>query len=311
MGLRHGVPQFAPGTEHVCIVFYVIYLLYYISKGAYTALKPGIGRIEALLLAYLQLRGMRLVEAGELGEPLQLTAAQECDALRRLARGGLIARVRPGLYLVPERLPLGGAWTPDEALAISSLMADCGGTYQVCGPNAFHRHGFSDQLPMRVYAYNDRISGDRTVGAVALTLIKVNAKRLGDVETLRGVDGATLVYASRARTLVDAVYDWSRFNSLPRAYAWILNDLDARRIDAAQLVRTALRFGDMGTRRRLGVLLEQAGAPEKVLARIERSLTPTSSLIPWIPGRPKRGTVVRRWGVLVNGRVGDFGEAGS
>lgn len=271
-------------------------------------MKPGLGRIEALLLAYVQMRGKRLVEAGELAEPLHITAAQECDALRRLARGGLIARVRPGLYLVPERLPLGGAWTPSEAMALSSLMADCGGTYQVCGPNAFHRHGFTDQVPMQVYAYNDRISGRRTIGTVALTLIKVNPERLGDVETLRGVDGGTLVYASRARTLVDAVYDWSRFNSLPRAYGWILADLDARRIDPARLVRTALRFGDLGTRRRLGVLLERAGAQASALARLERSLTPSSSLIPWIPTRPKRGTVSRRWGVLVNGEIRQWSD---
>jgi predicted transcriptional regulator of viral defense system len=162
---------------------------------------------------------------------------------------------------------------------------------------------------MRVYAYNDRISGDRTIGAVALTLIKVNAKRLGDVEALRGVDGPALVYSSRARTLVDAVYDWSRFNSLPHAYTWILDDLVTGRVDPARLVRTALRFGDLGTRRRLGVLLERAGTPESTLARLERSLTPSSSLIPWIPSRPKRGTVSRRWGVLVNGEIGEWGDS--
>lgn len=271
-------------------------------------MKPSLGRFEAQVLAYLQLRKQRVVEAGELRRSLQMTAAQERDALRRLASGGLIARVRPGLYVVPAQLPLGGAWTPDEVLALSALMDDCGGTYQVCGPNAFHRYGYDDQIPMRVYVYNDRISGERTIGAVSLTLIKVDRRRLGDVEKVRGVDGGALFYSSRARTLVDAMNDWSRFNGLPRAYVWILDDLRAQRIDPAQLVRTALRFGDLGTRRRLGVLLEQVGAPEACLARLERSLTPTSSLIPWVPSLPKRGTVDRRWGVLVNGRVGKPGD---
>jgi hypothetical protein len=44
----------------------------------------------------------------------------------------------------------------------------------------------------RVYAYNNRISCDRQVGAVALTLIKVADERLGGTEVVRvpeGVDG--------------------------------------------------------------------------------------------------------------------------
>lgn len=266
-------------------------------------MKQSLGKQEAQLLAYLQMRDQRVVQLGEMQQPLRLSAAQELHLFSRLARGGLIARVRPGLYLVPERLPLGGAWTPDEALAINTLMSDRGGRYQVCGPNAFNHFGYDNQITARVYAYNNRISGERTIGSIALTLIKVEDRRLGGVEKLRNADGGILVQSSRARTLIDAVYDWSRFNSLPRAYGWILEDLRSGRVDPAQLVRMALRFGDLGTRRRLGVLLQQAGAPEEQLSVLERSLTRTSSLIPWVPNLPKRGTVDRRWGVLVNERI--------
>ena len=266
-------------------------------------MKRSLGRQEAQLLAYLQLRQQRTVRTGDLRRPLQLTSQQERELFGRMARGGLIARVRPGLYLVPAQLPLGGSWSPDEALAINTLMADREGRYQICGPNAFNRYGYDEQVPVRVYAYNDKVSGERTIGSVELTLIKVNARRLGGVEKVRAADGGTAVYSSRVRTLVDAVYDWARFNSLPRAFGWLQEDLSARRVDPTQLVRMALRFGDLGTRRRLGVLLEQAGVGETLLRKLERSLTSTTSLIPWIPTRPKRGTVNGRWGVVVNGQA--------
>lgn len=74
------------------------------------------------MLAYLQMRRQRAVRAGELTGPLRLTRAQERELFRRMARGGLIARVRPGLYLIPPQLPLGGSWTPDEALALNTLL---------------------------------------------------------------------------------------------------------------------------------------------------------------------------------------------
>ncbi len=127
-------------------------------------MKRRLGNLERQLLAYAQLRKVRELRTGDLLKPLGITAKQERELYSRLARAGLIAQVRRGLYLVPRELPLGGAWTPDEALALNTLMSDRAGRYQICGPNAFNRYGFSEQIPNRVYAYNDKLSGERTIG---------------------------------------------------------------------------------------------------------------------------------------------------
>ena len=267
-----------------------------------TLVKRGLGPLETQLFAYAQLRGLPTLRVGEQCEPLRLSAVQERNLLNRMARAGLLSRVWRGLYLVPPRLPLGGKWSPDEALALSTLMTSREASYQVCGPNAFNRYGFDDQVPNRTYLYNDRLSGERTVGAVALTLIKVDAKRLGETEEARTADGLTVLYSSRVRTLVDAVYDWSRFNSLPRGFEWIRSELAAKRVAAAELVRIALRYGDVGTIRRIGALLDREGVAESLLRRLQRALKPTSGLIAWNPAGPKRGTVDRRWGVVWNDR---------
>jgi predicted transcriptional regulator of viral defense system len=265
-------------------------------------MKKDLGRQEQLMLAYLQMRKLQTVRTGDLTGPLSLTPDQERELFRRMARGKMIARVRRGLYLVPESLPLGGSWSPDEALAINTLLEDRQGRYQICGPNTFNRYGFDDQVPMRVYAYNNRISGERTIGAVALTLIKVADKRLGDTDATPAQEGQVILYSSRARTLIDAVYDWSRFNSLPRGYQWIRRELATRRVSPAELVTLTLHYGDIGTIRRVGALLESEGTPESLLKKLERALPPSTALIPWIPTAPKRGTANRRWGVVWNER---------
>ena len=263
-------------------------------------MKKRLGQLETRLFAYVQLRGLTAIRTGELQEPLHLTGTQERELLSRLERAGLTARVCRGVYLVPRRLPLGGKWSPDEALALNTLMAEKQGRYQICGPNAFNLYGFDEQIPARVYAYNNRLSGERQIGTVALTLIKVADERLGGTEKVRTPGGEMAIYASRVRTLVDAVYDWSRFNSLPRGYEWIRHELAARRIGAPELVKATLRYGDTGTIRRMGMLLEREGVDARLLRRLERALNPTTGLIPWIPTRPKRGTVNRRWGVAFN-----------
>ena len=263
-------------------------------------MKKQLGDLETQFFAYVQMRKLSIVRSGDLTSSLlRWTPDQERKLLSRLSRGGLIVRVRRGLYLVPPQLPLGGAWTPGEALALNALMKDRGGRFQICGPNAFNRYGFDNQIPNRIYAYNNRISGKRAIGSVLLMLIKVADDRLGEAEETT-LDGERVRYSSRVRTLVDAVYDWSRFNSLPRGYEWIRYELKAKRVDALELVKVTLRYGDTGTLRRMGVLLEDEGVDLALLRKLNRALNPTSSLIPWIPGRPKRGTVNRQWGVIIN-----------
>lgn len=264
-------------------------------------MKKGLGEIERLLFAYVGMTGRSTVHSGDLLIPLQLTPISERKLLSRLTKAGWITRVRRGLYLVPSRLPLGGKWSPGEILALHTVIADADGRYQICGPNAFNRYGFDQQIPTRLYAYNDKISGNLTIGKVELSLIKVQTKRLGDTESTKTKQGEVAVYSSRVRTLVDAVYDWSRFNSLPRAYDWIRRELAAERIDAAQLIATTLKYGDIGTIRRIGVLLTQEGIEARLLRKLEKTAPKTSSLIPWIPTLPKRGTVDRRWGIVING----------
>lgn len=266
-------------------------------------MKSGLGEAERRLFAYAQMRGQAIVRAGELRKALSLTPLQERNLLSRLARAGWIARVRRGLYLVPRMLPLGGKWSPDEVLALNSLMEDVKGRYQICGPNAFNRYGFDEQVPARVSAYNNRISGERSIGAVRLTLIKVADDRLGATEEVATRDGPAAVYASRARTLVDAVYDWARFNSLPRGYRWIRGELEKKRVNGPELVDMTIRYGDVGTVRRIGLLLEQAGIDGRLLRKLEKKLPQSTGLIPWIPTLPKRGSINRRWGVVVNGEV--------
>jgi predicted transcriptional regulator of viral defense system len=274
-----------------------------VSHNRMHTMKGQLGNLERQLFAYAQMRGLGVLGTGDLVGPLRISPRQERDLLSRLSRAGMLAKVQRGLYLVPPRLPLGGKWSPDEVTAINALMDAREGRYQICGPNAFNRYGFDDQVPARVYAYNNRTYGERAIGAVQLTLIKVADERLGATEEAKLPGGQKAVYSSRARTLVDAVYDWSRFEGLPRAYRWIREELAAKRVRATELVDLVLRYGNRGTARRIGVLLEGLGTRRALLRKLESVARKNGSTIPWIPTLAKRGHVDRRWGVVVNGEA--------
>ena len=262
-------------------------------------LTQNISGLESQVLSLSQSREQRTLASGELVRELRWSAEQERKVLSRLASKGLIVRVRKGLYLVPARLPLGGKWSPGEFLALTTLIEDRGGRYQISGPNTFYRYGWTEQIPNRVYAYNNRISGDRQVGPVALTLIQVTDERLGGTEVVRVPEGIEVVYASKARSLVDAVHDWLRFDTLPRAYGWIEKEIETDGF-AADLVEAAIQFGNLGTLRRIGAVLKRLGVAENLLGKVERRLNPSTAFIPLVPGRERRGRTRKRWGVVIN-----------
>lgn len=264
-------------------------------------MKKQLGNLERQLFAYVQMRGKRILQSGDLINLLQITPVQERELLDRLNSVGVIAQVRRGLYLVPEKLPLGGKWSPSDILAINTLIEDQKGSYQISGPNAFNRYGFDEQIPTRIYVYNNRLSKERNIGSISITLIKVDDNRLGDMEKVESANGEIGMYSSRRRALLDAVYDWSRFNTLPRAYQWIETEIAAKRVLPKDLVEVTLRYADVGTMRRIGFVLEKLGVQKTLLAMFRKVLKPSTSFIPLIPSLPKRGYIDRQWGILVNG----------
>jgi predicted transcriptional regulator of viral defense system len=263
--------------------------------------KTELGSLEMQLLAYVQLRKKDMIKTGEMSSFLAISSKQERELLSRMARSGLIIRLKRGVYLVPPRMPSGGRWAASEYLILSKLMTVLEGKYQISGPNAFNFYGYDDQVPNRVYVYNNRIFGEKNIGRVEFVFIKTSDSRLGSIKRFRTPDGVEAIMASRARALLDAIYDWSRYNTIPRAYGWVVSSIEKEPEFAQELTGTTLKYGNKGTMRRIGYLLSLCGVADVQLTKLKRKLGSSKSLIPWIPGQREKGSIDRDWGLIING----------
>ena len=265
--------------------------------------KTKLGPLEMQLLAYVQLRKKDMLCIGEMSSVLGISSKQEWRLLSRMASSGLIIRLKRGVYLVPPRMPAGGRWAVSEYFILSKLMAVLDGKYQISGPNAFNFYGYDDQVPNRVYVYNNRIYGEKNIGGIEFLFIKTSDRRLGSIRKFKTSDGMEAIMASRARALLDAIYDWSRYNTIPRAYGWIVSSVKKDFGFADELVTVTLKFGNKGTLRRIGYLLNLCGIADKKLTKLKRKIGSSKSLIPWIPGKEAKGTINRDWGLIINGSI--------
>jgi predicted transcriptional regulator of viral defense system len=262
---------------------------------------PELGDLASRFFAYMQLRRKAMVRTGEIVPVLNITQAQETDLLRRLSESGWIVRLMRGVYLVPPRIPAGGKYSPGIALVLDRLMNEWEGRYQVCGPTAFYFHGLDEQVPTVTYVYNNRTSGSLTVGRLEFRFTKVATRRLGATHAVRTEEGPPIIYSSKARTLMDAVYDWSRFDSLPRGYHWITQQIDRSPDIGRELVGVTVRYGNQATIRRVGYTMDSMEVSPRLTKRLQSRLSDSRALSPWIPGRAARGKINRKWGIIVNG----------
>lgn len=265
--------------------------------------KTKLGPLEIQLLAYAQFRRKEKIRAGEISSSLGISSTQERKLLSRMSNSGIIFRLKRSVYLVPPRIPPGRRWAVSNFFILSKLMEEYAAKYQISGPNAFNFYGYEGQIPNRVYVYNNKIFGEKNIGGYEFVFIKIYDKMLGAAEKSETKDGIVVVMASRARALMDAVYDWSRYNTIPRAYKWIASTLKKNPDFAKELTSVTSRYGNKATCRRIGYLLVLCGIEESELYQLKRKIGSSQSLIPWIPGKEVRGSINREWGLIINGVI--------
>jgi predicted transcriptional regulator of viral defense system len=259
-----------------------------------------LGTIEIKFLAWTQLRKKRIVRTGELEESLNIGRKSERELLNRLSRKGIILRLRRGLYLIPEKLPPGNRWIPDEYEIISFLMDEMDAQYQIGGVNAFHQYGYLEQIPNSLTIYNDKLTGSTNIGGLSFTFIKVKNARLGGTRTFTTPAGIKISITSLARTLIDAVYDYHRYETLPDAFEWIrLAILNEDKI-IRDLISTTLKFGNQCTIQRIGFCLNQLGVSDKYLVPLIKKLSRSKEPICLIPRGVRRGKISKKWRIIAN-----------
>jgi predicted transcriptional regulator of viral defense system len=265
--------------------------------------KTELGSLQMKLLAYVQMRKMDVVRTGDIAAALSITPKQERELFSRMSRSGIIIWLKRGVYLVPPRLPASGRLAVSEYYILSRLMREVEGKYQISGPNAFSLYGFDNQVPNRVYVYNNRLSGEKNIGGFDYVFMKTSGNRIGASTESAAPDGEKVLLVTKARALLDAVYDWSRYNTIPRAYRWIMTTMKKDPGFFEEFTKVSLKYGNKAAIRRIGYLLAISGVPENMLGGFKKKAGSIKSLIKWIPERTAKGSVNREWGVIVNGTI--------
>ncbi|MCB1827124.1 MAG: hypothetical protein KDH94_01780, partial [Coxiellaceae bacterium] len=182
---------------------------------------------------------------------------------------------------------------------IAKYMEVVGGEYYIGGLVAIHHYRFTEQVPNQFTIYNTKLSGNRCVGELSLQFIKISEARMSGIcEVSIPHYDAFIKISTLARTLLDSVNDWSRYNTLPIAYEWIKrysNDSEVM----SELIDLISCFGNKSTLRRLGYVLSHY-LSKKTLVPLIKRLKPYHDWVRLDPNGGYQGKTDKTWGIIHN-----------
>lgn len=128
---------------------------------------------------------LKKIEEIPTGEPFTSTQflglgprASVDQALSRLFKSGVIARVTRGVYVRPEVSQYVGKVMPGPIKVIEAYARSSGVTIQVQGAEAARRFGLSTQMPVRSIYYTSGPSKRFKLGKLEVILKHVSSKKL-------------------------------------------------------------------------------------------------------------------------------------
>lgn len=254
---------------------------------------------QLLCLAEQKAEGRQwsLLTSEEVSDKLSLSKLQTARLLYRLKSQNRILQLQRGLYLLPGKLPPGKLWMPSPYEALWAYMNWLGAKWQITGTAAFLKYGFTTQIPQTISIYNDKISDTLETSSWKFVFIKINQTKIGNIQFFSMSGGIEIPYSSKARTIFDALYDGSRFNTAIESINWLISIKDNKN-DIQEFINCCLIYGDKQTICRSGFILEKLGFD---VSRILKYLEPmkNSTMISLVPGS-RKGKIEKKWSTIEN-----------
>lgn len=207
--------------------------------------------------------------------------------LLRMEREGWIERIEKGKYLI---IPLGakkGKYTINEFVIGSTLIDPAIISYW----SALNYHGLTEQMPTTVFiqttARKKRTELD--IFGVRYKIIKVNEKKLIGYDTV-WIDETQVHITDREKTIADCLDKPQNCGGIIEVAKALQNDIDLNKV-----IEYAKKMNNSAIIKRLGYLCDKIGISIDIPPTYLATGTPLLD-----PSISKKGTINRKWKILVN-----------
>jgi len=255
-----------------------------------------LGPKETEMIARLSYEKASLITKEQFDRWFKFNPALRKQVIFRLKRKGILTAIKRGVYFYSP-LESGPAGSSINEFLIPSVFFPRG-NYYIGYSTMYNYYGFTDQIFQTMYVLNTSLQREKTIGNMRFKMIKISPRRMYGFEKIKIKDTEVIV-SDKERTLVDMLYFSGPVGGLKIAFDILREQAKDREIDVSKLIKYAVGFPNVSSRKRIGFALEQAGLSDKMLRSLLKSVEKTS-LVTLYPSKSRKGKINRKWMVIEN-----------
>jgi len=214
----------------------------------------------------------------------------------RLRKKGIFTAIKKGVYFYSP-LEAGPAGSSINEFLVPQVFFPKG-NYYVGYSTMYSYYGFTNQIFQTMYILNSSLQKEKIIGSVRFRMLKIPIKRMFGLENIK-IRDTELIVSDRERTLVDLIYFPEPVGGLKRALEILKDQVRGKKTNINRLLRYAVKFPGILTKKRIGFTLERAGVKDGILKPLLGQLRKTS-LVTLYPSKSRKGKINRRWMIIEN-----------
>jgi predicted transcriptional regulator of viral defense system len=252
------------------------------------------GPIETNIIARLTYEKKTIITTEDFDRLFSLAPNDRKQIVFRLKNKNILMPIKRGAYVFSP-LEAGPEGTGVDELLIPPLFFPKK-NYYVGYSTMFNYYGFTEQLFQTVYVLNTVKRMKRIICGLSYKFIRIPQNRMYGVEKIK-IRDSEIQISSKERTMIDLLYFNKPVGGIDVAVEIFKKIIKNNKCDIGKLIKYAVRFPNITTRKRIGLILDGQGIAEERLKDLVQSVRKTS--ISSFDGL-RKGKLNKKWRVIIN-----------
>jgi predicted transcriptional regulator of viral defense system len=267
--------------------------------------RKTLGPVSAYLITQLKKSDKSIFRIRDAEQILDKDEKAAADLLSKLARRGIISRLKAGLFMI---VPLEAEknYLENRYVIAGEIMKP--NRYYISHASAMAIHGLTTQPVLNVQISSTVRKKEMSVSGIKFSFYRINPNAYFGIEEKWVTKQARASVSDLERTIVDCLARPELCGGVPDAAKGIWAAKE--KIDYAKLVKYAKRIGIKAVAKRLGFILQLLELSDKnTLAELKKYSQSGEDYALFDPTLKKAGRYLREWRLRVNFNPGELKAA--
>ncbi len=205
----------------------------------FTGMSPNQERIMSIL----EYKKIEIITRKELINLIKqhLEVKDILDLIEKLQKKKNLVSIKRGIYMVVPFRAIDKKWALEECKIINYLLKQ---DYYIGLYNAFNLHGFTEQIPNKMFVFNTKYSEDKKILHYNFKFFKVKKDKLF------GITQDKYPYSDKERTIIDA-FEYPEYLG---GLIEVIDRVKDVKFDKEKLIDYAVRYNSIKVMKLVGML---------------------------------------------------------